>query len=289
MEPEMHNGQRFGDLALDQNKQPGDYTAVLKQQVVKERLTMPAPAWAFTTTTASTETQGLTVDEMQRITTIINDKSAADYNGIYNPKYAKCFYLPAMMTLLGFTLLFIGIFTWVDPGGSPGADKGSPGALMFIGPAMFVIFCCLNPVMTYYYKKNWMLANSAGLESMKEYVESTLNAEWQSKNIKWEVVKVQTMDTFGSSRKPRIKYWYDIHATGPAMQVQQVPAGVQMMQGPGGQLIPVQVVTVQNGAPVQVVQAQSGQTIQYSQGGAVQTVPVQYMQEQAGAQQTPPV
>jgi len=288
MEPEMHNGRRFGNLALDQNVQPGANTAVLKQRVV-QGLRIPAPVWDFTTTTAATETQGLTTDEMKRIASDINKKSAADYDGLYNPMYGQCFYLPAMLSMLGGTLLFIGIFLWIDPGGSPGADRGSPGALVFIGAAMFVIFCCLHPVMTVVVGRNWMIANSTALMNMKQYVEGTLNPEWQSRNVKWEVVTVKTVDTLGSSRKTRIKYWYDIHATGPAMQVQQVPAGVQMMQGPGGQLIPVQVVTVQNGAPVQVVQAQSGQTIQYSQGGAVQTVPVQYMQEQAGAQQTPPV
>jgi len=260
------------------------------------------PTWDLPPSNPAVESQGLNQNELIRILNEINSNAASDFSTVWRPWYKTLVFVPCFASSVGTLLFFIGIImiivdrassTQIDPDTYSFDDEDdddddfSLPSYFFIGIGVTCICGIVQFLLCAGVDGIFTRAQTVALENMRQYVEGTLNEQWQSsRNIRWTIDMVQTIHVRHGSgvNKTKVRNWYDIHATSLVQVVQQIQY-VQVVGGSGqpvqyvqagGQ--PVQTVVVQT-APVEGGQdAQSGQTIQYKQGGQVTNMPVQYMQ-----------
>merc|ERR1719410_2831900 len=109
-----------------------------------------------------------------------------------------------------------------------------PPASMFAGMAIFVISGFLQVCVCMAVGSKYTKACQIGIDGMKQYVEVTLNEQWQKEcNVRWSVTTEQTMSVHNSSnsnrQRVRVHTYYNIEVRSLVQQPQQVVQQVVMV------------------------------------------------------------
>jgi len=225
---------------------------------------LTAPQWVYAAPTPDMEAKGLKASKLREILQKINDDAdktmARDYccNG-WPSRFRN---VPWILPLIGFALY----------------SMGSTAEL--IGVALLMIGPCIGVCVVWWVLSRWRHEWQICVDEMKQYVQETLNEEWQNSNgIRWTVETCQILQTRGNGRRQsRTLTLYHIQITDLTPPAQQVPMQ-QMVQIPvnaqGQQIVMVngqQMVVVPLGTQIPMMQqTQVQHVVAESQdaGGAV--------------------
>lgn len=200
--------------------------------------------------TPALEAKGLTAHTLGQIIGNINEQAERDVNENYNPLYSTLVFLPIIGVFIGFSLCIASMGSSVnsDPHSfSHGPPRGfhlfGVGMVIF-GLSMFgqVITCCLVG-------RKHTIAIQIAIDAMKEYVEITLNEQWQKEcGIRWTVATEQTLsvsshrdsDSVHETQRINVKTWYNIEVRplnqefNPPQYMYAPSAGADRDNGMGG-------------------------------------------------------
>jgi len=195
-----------------------------------------APQWEYSMPTPALEAKGLTVSKLREILEGINNTSMNTLQNNYNPTTSRLVLIPCFIAITGFLLIPIGIAT--DSG------FGLP-TLSVVGLICFAAGACLCMATLVAVGGKYAKAYDQCMLEMKQFVEQTLNEQWQnSNNVRWNIVSQQIIETSGSGNDRRISTKTLLHIqVAPLNQpvqpqvvvVQQMPVqGQQMVMLPAG-------------------------------------------------------
>lgn len=207
---------------------------IRQRQITGISCSRPAPQWDYISPTPALEAKGLTTGKLREIIGNINDQSERDVNDNFNPLYSKLVFLPIIGVFLGF------IICASSMGSMGNSDSFGPPTGFFVGMALFglsgfgqVITCCLVG-------KAHLNAVQIAIDTMREYVEITLNEQWQKEcGVRWTVTTQQTLSVsthhhhenhhghhhghhHGNHQRIRVQTWYNIEVRALDQVVQQV-------------------------------------------------------------------
>jgi len=180
----------------------------------------------------------------------INDQAERDVNDNFNPLYSKLVFLPIIGVLLGFILCVSSMGSFSSS--LDDSDSFGPPTGFFVGMILFglcgfgqVITCCLVG-------KAHVNAVQIAIDTMKQYVEITLNEQWQKEcGVRWTVTTQQTLSVnetnhhqhghhghhgghhghhHGHHQRISVQTWYNIEVRVLNQVIQQVVVPVVVVQ-----------------------------------------------------------
>eukprot|EP01083_Nonionella_stella_P303436 1050450_1 len=141
--------------------------------------------WTLTPPTPLLESKGLASDVLNGIIIGISQNAKKDYLANYNPNSAWIVFLPCCGVIIGMIVCAIGH--------------------IIAGSVVFGISAVATVITSAIWNRKKTNALQFAMENVRQYVEITLNEQWQASNaIRWSIVPEQTIQTSGSGDSSRI-------------------------------------------------------------------------------------
>jgi len=164
---------------------------IRQQQAQSFSFSKGAPQWEYVSPTPTLESRGLTAGKLRQIINDINDRASTELDTNFNSKHAILTLLPCGGLLVGFLLCVLSMGNMSAAGFPPE---------FYVGFIFIVISAFCGVAAFSRASRSYTRAIQSAVDAMKEYVDSTLNEEWQRQSgIRW-VVANQQMLSIGNRR-----------------------------------------------------------------------------------------
>lgn len=186
---------------------------IRQRQMRKVSCSGQAPQWDYISPSPALEAKGLTAGELDEIIGNINEQAHRDVNDNYNPLYSKLMFLPVFGLLLGFMLSVTCSEIWAN------SDTFGLHSGFIAGMVVFGISLCGQVGACLVVGRKHSNAVLIAIDTMTEYVEITLNEQWQKQGVRWTVMTQQTVsvsnhdfdgDSVRADPQVSVQTWYNI-------------------------------------------------------------------------------